>query len=205
MIANTQNRQFLSCKWPQYHFSMLFMKVYINSCSLLMCQMNIYRDSTHTDVNWRPFNVKNDRKWSKIHKIVNSCHVNDHNNTFQRFLWWFISISAVCYFVRWIFIEIALILTSIDIHLMSKMIENTQNWQFLLCKWPQYHFSIVFMMVYINSSSLLECQMNIYRDSTHTDVNWRPFNVENDRKYAKSSNFVMQVATIPLFNGLLDG
>ena len=108
-------------KWPQYHFSMLFMKVYINSCSLLMCQMNIYRDSTHTDVNWRPFNVKNDRKWSKIHKIVNSCHVNDHNTTFQRFLWWFISISAVCYCVRWIFIEIAHTLTSNDIILTSTL------------------------------------------------------------------------------------
>ena len=143
MIENTQNRQFLSCKWPQYHFSTIFMMVYIDFCSLLFCQMNIYWDSTHIDVNWHPFDVKNDRKYAKLTIFV--------------------------------------------------------------CKWPQYHFSIVFMMVYINSSSLLECQMNIYRDSTHTDVNWRPFNVENDRKYAKSSNFVMQMATIPLFNGILNG
>ena len=120
MIANTQNCQFLSCKWPQYHFSMLFIMVYINSCSLLVCQIDIYWDSTHIDVNWRPFNVENDRKWSKIHKIVNFCHVNDHNTTFQWFLWWFISISAVCYCVRWISIEIAFKLTSIDVNLMSK-------------------------------------------------------------------------------------
>ena len=143
MIENAQNRQFLLCIWPQYHFSMVFMMVYIDSCSLLVCQMNIYWDITHIDVDWRQFDVK--------------------------------------------------------------MIENTQNRQFLSCKWPQYHFSMLFMKVYINSCSLLMCQMNIYRDSTHTDVNWRPFSVENDRKYAKSSNFVMQVATIPLFNGLLDG
>ena len=128
MIENTQNWQFLLCKWPRYHFSIVLMMVCINSCSLLECQMNIYRDSTHTDVNWRPFNVKNDRKWSKIHKIVNSCHVNDHNNTFQRFLWWFKSISAVCYFIRWIFIEIALILKSIEVNLMSKMIKNDQKY-----------------------------------------------------------------------------
>ena len=111
-----KNRQFLLCKWPQYHFSMVFMMVYINSCSLLVCQMNIYRDSTHIDVNWRQFNVK--------------------------------------------------------------MIENMQNRQFLLCKWPQYHFSMVFMMVYIIFCSLLVCQMNIYWGSIHIDVNWCQFNVK---------------------------
>ena len=129
MIENAQNRQFLLCKWTQYHFLMVFMMVYINSCSLLVCQMNIFWDSTHNDVNWRQFNVE--------------------------------------------------------------MIENTQNRQFLLCKWPQYHFSMVFMMVYIDSCSLLVCQINIYWGDTHIDVNWRQFNVENDRKYAKSSIFVV--------------
>ena len=128
MIENTQNRQFLSCKWPQYHFLMVFIMVFINSCSLLVCQMNIYWDSTHDDVNWRQFNVENDRKLSKIQKIVNFCHVNDHNTTFQWFLWWFISISAVCYCVRWVSIEIALILTSIDVHLMPKMIKNDRKY-----------------------------------------------------------------------------
>ena len=116
MIENTQNCQVLSCKWPQYHFSMFFMMVYINSCSLLVRQVNIHWDSTQIDVNWRQFNVK--------------------------------------------------------------MIENTKNRQFLLCKWPQYHFSMVFMMVHINTCSLLVCQMNIYWDSTHIDVNWRQFNVK---------------------------
>ena len=123
MIENAQNRQFLLCKWAQYHFLMVFMMVYINSCSLLVCKMNIYWDSTHIDVNWRQFSVK--------------------------------------------------------------MIENTQNRQFLLCKWPQYHFSMVFMMVYIDSCSLLVCQINIYWDNTHIDVNWRQSNVENDRKWLK--------------------
>ena len=128
MIENAQNRQFLLCKWSQYHFLMVFMMVYINSCSLLVCQMNIYWDSTHIDVNWRQFNVK--------------------------------------------------------------MIENMQNCQFLLCKWPQYHFSMVFMMVYIDFCSLLVCQMNIYWDSTHNDVNWRQFNVENGRKWSKIRKIV---------------
>ena len=101
MIENAQNRQFLSCRWPQYHFSMIFMiyglfMVYIDLCSLLLCQMNVSWDSTHIDVNWRPFNVENDGKWSKIRKIDNFCCVNDHNTTFQWFLWWFISIPAVC-------------------------------------------------------------------------------------------------------------
>ena len=35
MIENAQNLQFLSCKQPQYHSSMVFMIVYINICSLL--------------------------------------------------------------------------------------------------------------------------------------------------------------------------
>ena len=135
MIENAQNRQFLLCKWPQYHFSMVFMMVYIDSCSLLVCQMNIYWDSTHIDVNWRQFNVK--------------------------------------------------------------MIENTQNRQFLLCKWPQYHFSMVFMMVYIDSCSLLVCQINIYWDRTHIDVNWRQFNVDNDRKWSK----IRKIANFCCVNG----
>ena len=113
---NAQNRQFLLCKWAQYHFIMVFMVVYIDFCSLLVCQMHIYWDSSHIDVNWRQFNVKT--------------------------------------------------------------IENTQNRQFLLCKWPQYHFSMVFMMVYTNSCSLLVCQINIYWDSNQ-------FNVKNDRKWLK--------------------
>jgi len=129
MIEKAQNRQFLLYKWAQYHFLMVFMMVYINSCSLLVCQMNIYWDSTHIDVNWRQFNVK--------------------------------------------------------------MIENTQNRQFLLCKWPQYHFSMVFMIVYIDSCGLLVCQINIYWGRTVIDVNWRQFNVKNDRKCAKSAIFVM--------------
>ena len=96
MIENAQNRSFLLCKWPQYHFSMVFMMVYINICSLLVCQMNIYWDRTHIDViDWSQFNVENDRKWSKIRKIVNFCCVNGHNTTFQWFLWWFILIFAV--------------------------------------------------------------------------------------------------------------
>ena len=126
MIENAKNRQFLSCKWPQYHFSMVFIMVYINSCSLLVCQINIYWDNTYYDVN-----------------------------------------------------------------LTSKMTENAKNRQFLLCKWPQYHFSMVFTMVYINSCSLLVCQMNIYWDSTHNDVNWCQFDVKNDRKCAKLTVFVV--------------
>ena len=128
MIENTQNWQFLSCKWPQYHFSMVFMMVYIDSCSLLVCQINIYWDNTHYDVNWRQFDVKNDWKCAK---------------------------SSI-----------------------------------LSCKWPQYHFSMVFTMVYINSCSLLVCHMNIYWDSTHIDVNWCQFDVKNDRKCAKFTVFV---------------
>ena len=77
MIENAQIRQFLSYKWPQYLFLMVFMMVYL--------------------------------------------------------------IPAVCECVRLIIIWIALILTSIDVNLMSKMIENlmskiienTQNRQFL--------------------------------------------------------------------------
>ena len=65
-----------------------------------------------------------------------------------------------------------------DVNLMSKMIENAQNRQFLLCKWPQYHFSMVFMMVYIDSCSLLVCQMNINWDNTHIDNNWCQLNVK---------------------------
>ena len=129
MIENAQNCQFLPCRWPQYLFSMVFMMVYIDSCSLLVCQMNIYWDSTHFDVNWRQINIE-------------------------------------------------------------KMIENDRkyaNRQFLSCKWPQYHFSMVFMMVYINICSLLVCQINIYWDRTDIDVNWRQLDAKNDRKWAKSS------------------
>ena len=111
----------------KYYFSMIFMMVYINSCSLLVGQMNIYRDSTHTDVNWLQFNVK--------------------------------------------------------------MIENTKNRQFLLSKWPQYHSSMGFMMVYINICSMLVTQMNIYLDSTHTGVNWHQLDVKNDWKCAKLTIF----------------
>ena len=128
MIENAQNRQFLSCKWPQYHFSMVFMMVYIDFCSLLMCQMNIYCDSTHIDVNWRQFDVE--------------------------------------------------------------MIENAQNRQFLSCRWPQYHSSMVFTMVYINSCSLLVFKINIYWNSIHIDVNWRQFDVKNDRKWSKIRKIV---------------
>ena len=122
-----------------------FMMVYINSCSLLVCQMNIYWDSTHIDVNWRQFNVK--------------------------------------------------------------MIKNTQNCQFLLCKWPQYYFLMVFIMVYIDSCSLLVCQINIYWDRTHFDVNWHQFNVWNDffdtfydtqmPGYLKEGNDFKQIRPIP--------
>ena len=102
MIENAQNRQFLLCKWPQYHFSMVFIMVYINSCSLLVCQMNIFWDSTHIDVNWHQFNVK--------------------------------------------------------------MIENAQNRQFLTCKWPQYHFSIVFISI----SEVCLCVRWIFIEIVHT-------------------------------------
>ena len=81
-------------------------------------------------------------------------------------------------------------MTSIDVNLTSKMIENAKNRQFLSCKWPQYHFSMVFIMVYINSCSLLVCQMNIYWDNTHIDINQPQFDVENDRKCAKLSIFI---------------
>ena len=84
--------------------------VYISSCNLLVCQMNIYWDSTHIDVNWSQFNVKK--------------------------------------------------------------IENTQNRQFLSCKWPQYHFSMFFMKVYIIFCSLLVCQLINYWKNKHIDVNF---------------------------------
>ena len=116
MIENAQNHQFLSCKWPQYHFSMVFMMVFIDFLGLLVCRKNIFRNINRYDVDWRQFNVK--------------------------------------------------------------MIENMQNRQFLSCKWPQYHFLMVFMMVYIDSCSLLVCQMNIYWNSTHIDHNWCQFNVK---------------------------
>ena len=96
MIENAQNRHFLLCKWSQYHFIMVFMVVYIDFCSLLVCQIHSYWGSTHIDVNRRQFNVENDRNWSKIRKIVNFCHVYGLNTTFQSFLWWFTSISTVC-------------------------------------------------------------------------------------------------------------
>ena len=133
MIENAQNCQFLSCKWPQYRFLMVFMMVYIDFCSLLVCQMNIYPDSTHIDNNWYQFNVR--------------------------------------------------------------IIENTQNHQFVLCKWPIYHFLTFFfivlkyhliwsqlrgctryykytlqfikytpcsMLIYIEIASFLECWMNFH-------------------------------------------
>ena len=117
MIANTQNCQFWSCIWPQYHFSMFFMMVYINSCCLLVCQMNIFWDSTHIDVNWHQFNVKmieNAKNWQFL-----TCKWPQYH--FSMFLWWFISISEVCLCVRWIFIEIAHTLTSNDIILTSTL------------------------------------------------------------------------------------
>ena len=158
MIENTQNRQFLLCKWPQYHFLMVFMMVYINSCSLLVCQMNIYWDITHIDVDWRQFDVKmientQNRqflscKWLQYHfsmvfmmVYINSCSL------------------LVCQ------INICWDNTHIDVNLCrkwSKMNENTKIRQFLSCKWPQYHFSMVFMKLYIDSCSLLVCQINVY-------------------------------------------
>ena len=51
MIENAQNSKFLSCKWPQYHLSMVFMIVYTDICSLLVCQMNIYWDNRDIDIN----------------------------------------------------------------------------------------------------------------------------------------------------------
>ena len=128
MIENAQNRQFLSCKWPQYHFSMVFMMVYIDFCSLLMCQMNIYCDSTHIDVNWRQFDVE--------------------------------------------------------------MIENAQNCQFLSCRWPQYHFSMVFIMFYIDFFSLFVSKMitfSIKYQSCRGQLT--SIFAKNDRKYAKSTYF----------------
>ena len=130
-------------KWPQYHFSMVFMMVFIDFLGLLVCRKNIFRNINRYDVDWRQFNVK--------------------------------------------------------------MIENMQNRQFLSSKWPQYHFLMVFMVVYIDSCSLLVCQMNIYWDSTVIEVNWSKFNDKNDKICAKSSNFVMWMATIPLFNGFHNG
>ena len=94
-----------------------FMMVYINSCSLLVCQMNIFWDSTHIDVNWHQFNVK------MIENAQNrqflTCKWPQHH--FSMVLWWFISISEVCLCVRWIFIEIAHTLTSNDIILTSTL------------------------------------------------------------------------------------
>ena len=72
-------------------FQGFFMMIYINSCILLVYQMNIYRSSTHIDVNWRQFNVK---MIKKIRKLVNFCCVNGHNTTFQWSLWWLISSFA---------------------------------------------------------------------------------------------------------------
>ena len=117
MIENAQNRQFLSCKWPQYHFSMVFMMVFIDFLGLLVCRKNIFRNINRYDVDWRQFNVK--------------------------------------------------------------MIENMQNRQFLSSKWPQYHFLMVFMVVYIDSCSLLVCQMNIHWDSTDIDVSLTWTMIEN--------------------------
>ena len=121
-----------SCKWPQYHFSMVSMMVYISSCSLLVCQMNIYWDSAHIDLNWCQFNVK--------------------------------------------------------------MIENTQNRQFLPCSWPQYQYSVVFTMVYISFCNLLVCHMNIYWNSTHNEVIWCQFDIYNDRKCAKLFNKLLLIS-----------
>ena len=61
--------------------------------------------------------------------------------------------------------------THTDVNSTQKMIENAQNHQILSCKWPQYHFSLGFMMVYINICSMLVSQINIYLDRTHNDVN----------------------------------
>ena len=33
--------------------------IYFDICSLSVCQMNIYWDKTHTDVDWRQFDIKN--------------------------------------------------------------------------------------------------------------------------------------------------
>ena len=63
MIENAQNHQICSCKRPQYHFSLGFMMVYINICSMLVSQINIYLDRTHNDVNWSQFDVENDQNW----------------------------------------------------------------------------------------------------------------------------------------------
>ena len=41
------------------HFAMVFVMIYIDICSLSVCQMNIYWDKTYTDVNWRQFDIKN--------------------------------------------------------------------------------------------------------------------------------------------------
>ena len=173
MIENAQNRQFLSCKWPQYHFSMVFMMVYINFCSLLMCQMNIYCDSTHIDVNWRQFDVE------MIENAQNrqflSCRWPQYHFSMV-FMMVYINSCSLLVCQMNIFWDS----THIDVNWHQfnvKMIENAQNRQFLTCKWPQYHFSMVFMMVYINIWSLFVCQMNIYWDSAHIDVKWHHFDV----------------------------
>ena len=124
MSENAQNHQFLSCKWPQYHFPRVFMIVCIDICSLLVCQIKIYWDTE--------------------------------------------------------------ILTSINVKMTSKMIENAQNRLFSLCKWPLYHFSMVFVMIYLDICSLSVCQMNIYWDRTHTDVNWRQFDIKNAQVQVKT-------------------
>ena len=131
MIENEQNRQLLSCKWPQYHFSMVFMMFYIISCSLLVCQMNIYRDSTHIDVNWCQCDVKYDLKYVRI---VNFCCVNDHNTTFQS---GFILKLLVFWSFEWIFIGIAFEFNLYNIYpIMKNKIfrlkwkNNVQNYKF---------------------------------------------------------------------------
>ena len=57
---------------------MVFMMVFIDSCSLLVCQMNIYCNSTHIDVNLTLKMIENA-------KIVNFYRVVGHNTTFNSF------------------------------------------------------------------------------------------------------------------------
>ena len=178
MIENAQNHQFLSCKWPQYHFSMVFIMVFIDSCSLLVCQMNIYCLSTHIDVNWRQFDVKNDRKCAKLQFL--SCKWPQYHFSMV-FMMGFIDFCSLLVFKMNIYWNS----THNDVNWRQFDVKNDRKCaklQFLSSKWPQYHFSMVFMMVFINSCSLLVCQMNIYWNSTHIDANWRQFDVENDRK-----------------------
>ena len=67
------------------------------------------------------------------------------------------------------------------------MIEKSQNRHFFVYKRPQYHFFMVFMMVFIDFLGLRKCRMSLYWSKP---TNWRQLTsnlVKNDRKITKWS------------------